>query len=154
MPLYADGRKKVRNNLAAIQAGEKPKLVKIGYFTREQITGINEIRCTRNLPPLLSEIVFRGSHLYRSRCVKDGYSIDHVLDQIENALSEGSEVDSLTTSTVLRNSFRRTDHKGNQVTDEAVFECTARYPYAELFSVIPKGDGRPRSGKAKGPLDE
>lgn len=44
----------------------------------------------------------------------------------------------------MRNLNKRKDYNGKLVNDEAVFECTARYPYAELYSVIPKGDGRPK----------
>ena len=50
--------------------------------------------------------------------------------------------------------IREWTDNGNLVHDEAVFECTGRYPYADLYSVIPKGDGRPRLKKAKGPLEE
>jgi len=42
---------------------------------------------------------------------------------------------------VLRNPDQRMDHNGIFVNDEAVFECSGRHPYAELYSVIPEGDG-------------
>jgi hypothetical protein len=42
----------------------------------------------------------------------------------------------------MRNPNKRLDHDGIPVNDEVVFECTGKYPYATLFSVIPRGDGR------------
>jgi len=128
--------------------------VKIGFFSAEQLTHSNEARAARRLPVLLPEIVFHGVHLYRSRCAKDGYTIEQVLEQIQSAFSDSSAVDFSASSSVMRNPNKRMDHNGNLVQDEAVFECTGRYPYADLFSVIPKGDGRPRLKKAKGPLEE
>jgi len=86
--------------------------------------------------------------------MKDGYSIDQVLEQIQSAFSDASVVDFSTSSSVMRNPNQRADHKGNLVNDEAVFECTSRYPYADLYSVIPRGDGRPGVRKEKGPLEE
>jgi len=106
------------------------------------------------LPTLRPEIVFHGSHLFRSRCVKDGYTIDQVLEQIQSALSDVSQVDFSTSSSVLRNPIKRMDHNGSLVTDEAVFECTSRYPFADLFSVIPTGDGKRGPKHTKGPLEE
>jgi len=128
--------------------------VRIGFFTPEQLFCINEARTLRGLSALLPEIVFHGLHLHKSRCVGDGYSIEQVLEQIKSALSEGSKVDFTPPSSLLRNLQERTDHNGKPVYDEAVFECTSRYPYAELFSVIPKGDGKPGRQKLKGPLEE
>ncbi|MDR3752864.1 MAG: hypothetical protein P4K93_09305 [Terracidiphilus sp.] len=154
MPLYADGLRKIRRNLAEARSGLRPRAVKIGFFTAEQLAGINEARAERGFPALLPEIVFHGAHLYRSRCVRDGYTIDQVLEQIQSAFSDSSQVNFSASSSIMRNPDQRMDHNGNLVHDEAVFECTGRYPYADLFSVIPKGDGRPGLKKAKGPLEE
>ena len=44
--------------------------------------------------------------------------------------------------TSLMASQPRDDGYGKQVRDHAVLELTARKPRVELFSVIPKGDGR------------
>jgi len=141
MPLFADGLSKIRRNLLRIQAGEKPRLVKIGFFTPEQLAQINEARVSMGFPVLQPEIVFHGSHLYRSRCVKDRYTLDQALEQIESAFSEASVVDSSRPSVVLRNPNKRVDHNGATVQDEAVFECYGRMPYAELYSAHPEGDG-------------
>jgi hypothetical protein len=154
LPLYADGLRKIRHNLAQAQSGLRPRAVKIGFFTDEQLSHINEARAVKGFPPLLREIVFHGVHLYKSRCVKDGYTIDQVLGQIQSAFSDSSKVNFSASSSIMRNPIQRTDHNGNPVHDEAVFECTGRYPYADLFSVIPTGDGRPGLKKAKGPLEE
>jgi len=144
LPLFADGLKRIRRNLVQIQSGEKPRLEKIGFFTPDQLIHINEARIANGFQPLLPEVVFHGAHLYRSRCIKNGYSIDQVLDQIESAFSITSVVNFSPPSSVMRNLNKRKDYNGKLVNDEAVFECTARYPYAELYSVIPKGDGRPK----------
>lgn len=154
LPLFADGLRKIRLNLTLVQSGQRPKAVKIGFFTAEQLTLINEARTSKGFPALLPEIVFHGAHLYKSRCAKNGYSIDHVLEQIQSAFSDLSEINFSAPSSLLRNPYKRMDHNGNLVNDEAVFECTSRFPYADLFSVIPKGDGKPRPQKAKGPLEE
>lgn len=86
--------------------------------------------------------MFHGLHLYRSRCERDGYTIDQVLEQILSAFSESSVIEFSAESSLLRNPVGRIDHHGDLVHDEAVFECTARYPYADLYSVIPKGDAK------------
>lgn len=74
--------------------------------------------------------------------VKNGYSIDDVLDQIQSALAEQAKLIPTHRSTVLQNHTNRIDRYGNVVHDEAVLECTARNPRAQLYSVIPKGDGK------------
>jgi hypothetical protein len=93
LPLFADGLRKIRRNLIQAQSGQRPKAVRIGYFTAEQITRINEFRVSRGYLALQPEIVFHGMHLYNSRCRKDGYTIDDVLEQIQSAFSETSEID-------------------------------------------------------------
>ena len=50
--------------------------------------------------------------------------------------------------TSLMASQPRDDGYGKQVRDHAVLELTARKPRVELFSVIPKGDGRQKNDKA------
>jgi hypothetical protein len=149
MPLYADGLKKIRRNLLQVQGGQKPWVAEIGYFTPNQIAQINEARTAMGFPALRPEIPFHGSHLFNSRCIKDGYTIEQVLEQIQSALSETSLVDPSRPSVVLRSPNKRADHNGIQVNDEAVFECSGRHPYADLYSVVPVGDGlrgRPKRG--------
>jgi len=141
MPLYADGMKKIRRNLLQVQSGQKPWVAKVGFFTPDQITQINEARISMGFPALLPEILFHGSHLYQSRCVEDAYTIDQVLEEIESAFSADSVVSPSRPSVVIRNPNKRRDHNGMLVNDEAVFECSGRQPYADLYSVVPVGDG-------------
>jgi hypothetical protein len=154
LPLFADGLRKIRRNLTQAQSGLRPRAVKIGFFTGEQLALINEAFISKGFPELLPEILFHGTHLFKSRCERDGYTIEHVLAQIQSAFSDESEIVLSASSTMIRNPHKRMDHNGNLVNDEAVFECTARRPYADLYSVIPRGDGKPRLQKAKGPLEE
>ena len=154
MPLFADGLRRIRRNLVQIQSGQRPKLEKVAFFTSQQLKQINLVRAAMGFPPLLPEIVFHGTHLYRSRCERDGYSIDQVLVQIESAFSETSILHFSRASSVMSNPITRIDHNERVVKDEVVFECTARHPYADLYSVIPKGDGRPNLQKTKRPLEE
>jgi len=73
--------------------------------------------------------------------MEDGYTIDEVLEQVTSALGDESKVlDEI--NTVLCSSQERKDSAGRMVRDEAVFECTQKYPHPELWSVIPKGDGK------------
>jgi len=141
MPLYADGMKKIRRNLLQVQSGQKPWVAKVGFFTPDQITQINEARISMGFPALRPEILFHGSHLYQSRCIKNPYTIDQVLEQIQCPLSDASVVDPSRPSVVIRNPNKRMDHNGMLVNDEAVFECSGRKPYADLYSVVPVGDG-------------
>lgn len=92
-------------------------------------------------PALRPEILFHGSHLYNSRCVENPYTIDQVLEQIESAFSANSLVNPSRPSVVIRNPNKRQDHNGMLVNDYAVFECSGRHPYADLYSVVPEGDG-------------
>jgi hypothetical protein len=149
MPLYADGLKKIRRNLLQAQSGQKPWVVKVGFFTPEQITQINEARTSMGFPALRPEILFHGSHLFKSRCVENPYTIDQVLVQIQSALSDASVVDPSRPSVVIRNPNKRMDHNGILVNDEAVFECSGREPFADLYSVFPNGDGLKQKPKRR-----
>jgi hypothetical protein len=154
MPLYASGLRKIRSNLLQIEAGQKPFIVAVGFFTPEQLCQINAARISSGFPALRPEIKFHGGHLYRSRCLKDSYTVDQVIEQIESAFSKESVVDSSRPSVVLYNPTPRMDREGNLVTDKVVFECTGMYPYALLYSVVPKGDGKKKPTKATGSLGE
>jgi hypothetical protein len=155
MPLYASGLKKIRRNLLQVQSGQKPWVAKIGFFTPTQIAQINAARIAMGFPPLHPEILFHGGHLYDSRCVKDHYTIDQVLKQIVSAFSDAAVVDPSPPSVVIRNPNKRIDHNGKLVNDEAVFECSGRKPHADLYSVVPVGDGlKQKPTKTIGPLGE
>jgi hypothetical protein len=141
MPLYANGLELIRANLELLKAGERPKVVSIGYLTEAQHQGINAIR-EKEGQPLLGEplVLFMGRHLYESRAIKDGYSIDDIMEMVESAMSDQSVPQGSTKMTGMMNHTRRADAYDNQVRDMAVFELYAKRPKAELLSVIPKGD--------------
>jgi hypothetical protein len=132
-----------------VQSGQKPCVAKVGYFTPEQITQINKARISMGFPALRPEILFHGSYLFDSRCVKNLYTIDQVLEQIQSALSDASVVDPARPSVVIRNPNKRMDHNGILVNDEAVFECSGRKPFADLYSVVPNGDGLKQKPKRR-----
>ncbi len=89
-----------------------------------------------------------GRHLYNSRVVKDGYTIDAVLMQIANALDERSRHVQTQRATLIQDRVGRTNSFGEIVRDEAVLECSAKYPRPELLSMIPKGEIAPHERKA------
>lgn len=130
----------LRENLQRLQVGKGPRLVVIGFLTQTQVDEINAKRSTEGLPPISAEVVFVGKHLFNSRVVEDGYSIDDVIDQIESGMAGSSVVASNPARAMIENPVPRADRYGNLVSDRVVFECTGRYPRAELFSVTPKGD--------------
>lgn len=145
MPLYANALQLIRANLELLKAGERPKFVSIGYLTDAQHQGINAIREKEGKPLLDGPLVlFMGRHLYESRAIKDGYSIDDMMVMVENAMSDQSVAQGSNKMTGMMNHTRRADAYGNHVRDMAVFELYAKRPKAELLSVIPKGDTRNR----------
>jgi hypothetical protein len=153
LPLFADGLKKIRKALELAAAQKWSPFQKIGFFTPEQLADINALRQRAGREPLVPTIVCNGKHLYESRCVKDGYSIDEVVEQTEIAFDRASEAANQGWATVLRSTSDRFNEEGNAIRDELVFECSAKHPNASLFSVIPRGDGRGPAAKKK-PLEE
>jgi hypothetical protein len=96
------------------------------------------------------EILFYGRHIYESRVLRDGYSVEELLDQIASAMDAASDVAQHPGMTVLQNLHGRADRYGNLVKDLAVLECSAHHPRPELFSVMPKGDkNKPDKNKPK-----
>ena len=93
-----------------------------------------------NLEPVVAEVLFFGSHIYQSRCVRDGYTLDDVIDQIVSAMDSASVLVGNLPMQAIENPNLRADRYGNQVHDRAVFECMSRHPRPELFSIMPKGD--------------
>lgn len=141
MPLLENALDLIRANLVTVAGGTKARPVVVGHFTTAQHAEINLVRSEQGLPALESpEIVFLGGHLYKSRVIKDGYTIEDVLLQIQYALADTAEVKANSWMTATKSTVRRRDGYGNEVLDEAVFELTQRKPRAELFSVAPKGD--------------
>lgn len=138
MPLYTNALELIRSNLEQLRDGERPKFVAIGKLTDQQLLVINQKQEQAGMPTVqCNEILYMGRHHYNSRAIKDGYTIDDLLKQIESALSESSIVEN---NKVLKSITLRDDGYGNKVEDRAVFEMTAKRPKMELFSVIPKGD--------------
>ena len=115
-------------------------MVVIGTLTEQQLADINRERQLGNYPPIDPEVVFIGSHAFRSRIASDGYTIDDVVDQIASGMDRASVVLRTLKMTAMENPNPRTDRYGNSVHDRVVFECSVRHPRPELFSVIPKGD--------------
>jgi hypothetical protein len=140
MALNADAEARIRNNLEALRDGKRVKPVSVGTLTAAQLAVINNYREKKHqLPPIEADVVFFGSHIYERRIATDGYSIDDVIDQIQSAFRDTSRVIN-GTMTALRNPTNRADRYGNSVRDEVVLECSRKYPKAELYSVVPRGD--------------
>jgi hypothetical protein len=140
MPLRTEAAALIRANLEQIAAGRKARLVEVGALTPKQLADINKHRAAQGLIPISGEVVFIGKHIYQSRIEKDGYMIEDVIDQMSSAMQSDSLVLDTNKMTAMENPNLRTDRYGNKVRDRAVFECTARHPRPELFSVVPKGD--------------
>jgi hypothetical protein len=140
MPLGENVENLIRKNLQYIRNGRRARPFVIGCFTQVQLAAMNAERAGRNFPPMKEQVMFIGGHVYESRIEEDGYSVDDVIAQIASGMHEtcvfrvGPKMNSLISCTP------RDDGYGNHVLDEAVFECTTKYPRAELLSVIPKGD--------------
>jgi len=155
LPSYPNAKEMIRRNLEALQAGEWVPRVIVGRLTKAQIEAVNALQAAEGLPLSIDEVVFVGRHIHKRRIVEDGYTIEDVLNQIESALDEGSEVIATQYMTAIRNPVARTDRLGNLVHDEAILECSRYRPNPDIFSVMPKGDKiKPQkqnpAGKAKG----
>jgi hypothetical protein len=142
MPLYIGARSLIRANLQALKEGRRAPIIAIGVLTDRQRDAINEKRVGSGWKPVEAEILFVGRHIYQSRVRRDGYTLDDVVDQIANALDAVALVVAPSKMTAIENPNVRSDGYGNQVRDRAIFECSARHPKVELFSVIPRGDVR------------
>ena len=140
MPLNGYAKELIRRNLEALQAGQRVPRITVGKLTKVQIDAINVQQAAEDLPLSIDEVVFVGRHIFKRRIVGDGYTIDDVIDQIESALSEGSEVIATEYMTAIKNPMARRDRLGNLVHDEAILECSKYRPNPDIFSVVPKGD--------------
>jgi hypothetical protein len=140
MPLYPDAEKLIRRNIALIKRGVKPSAVLIGFLTNRQLLDIHTYRASRHWEPINDQIVFVGCHVYDSRVIKDGYSDDDLLGQIESAFSERCRYISTPKMTVLQNPQQIESGYGCKVRVEMTLECSVRLPRSELFSVVPRGD--------------
>ena len=150
MPLNENAEKRIRKNLQYIRNGRKAHSVVIGSLTEIQLAKMNEERAQRGFPPMDSKVVFVGQHIYDSRITEDGYSVDDVITQITSAMDESCVFHANPKMNSLVSETGREDGYGNSVLDEAVFECSVRYPKPELLSVIPKGDkNKPKDAPKK-----
>ena len=143
MPLYQNAEPLIRGNFGVIKRGKKPRRVAIGYLSEDQLESINAHRGGSNMDAIESVILFQGRHVFESRVDRDGYTEEDVIKQIFSALAEESVLLLSPKMTVLQNPQKRDDGYGSRVNDQCVLECTSRYPRAELYSVIPKGDRKP-----------
>lgn len=140
MPLFVKSLDQIAANLRLLARGDRAPMIAIGCFTAEQFSELNRQRAGASLHLLLqNEILFIGRHLYNSR-IKDGYSIEDIVRQIESAMATSSIPQSSEIATYMQNPAARDDGYGNLVHDRAVFEMTSKKPKAELYSVMPKGD--------------
>jgi hypothetical protein len=139
MPLSDDAPALIRANLEQLQTGNRVRLVVIGTITDAQLEAINDERRTHGHPPIVAEVVFLGRHVHQSRIERDGYSIDDVIDQIASAMEAAAVVLQTATMTAMEAGASPADRYGNLVRDRVIFECSARHPKPELFSVVPRG---------------
>jgi hypothetical protein len=149
MPLYPHAIDLIRRNLEALEAGQRVPRVAVGRLTKVQVEAINAQQAAEDLPLSIDEVVFVGRHIHKSRVLGDGYMIDDVVDQIQSAMSEASEVIANEYMTAIKNPVARPDRLGNFMHDEAILECSRYRPNPDIFSVIPKGDKiKPKKEKA------
>jgi hypothetical protein len=154
MGLNQDAESLIRSNLElaatwfALERTARPRqpIVRIGELSEAQLTKINQQRQQEELPPVVAAVLFDGRHLYESRCIEDGYTIDEVIEMVFVAFNDGAHV-APGWSTVLVSPEARVNNAGKSIRDEAVFECHGRLPHPELRTVIPRGDGKDHSKK-------
>jgi len=141
MPLHTAAIGLIWENLRQIHMGYRPQSVVIGELTVDQLAVMNIARTQCHYPPMEREVIFLGKHIYSSRFLRDSYTICDIVDQISSAMSPMAiMLDSLKMSS-MQNPNPRADRHGNvEIRDVAVFECSARYPRPELYSIVPKGD--------------
>ena len=156
MGLYQDAENLIRSNLElaarwfALEraARRRQPIVPIGELSTAQLAQINQQRHEEELPPVVAEVLFDGRHMYESRCIEDGYTIDDVIEMVLTAFNDQARV-APGWSTVLVSSITRVNKAGKTIRDEAVFECHGRLPHPELRTVIPRGDGKDHSKKKR-----
>lgn len=140
MPLRPNAKKLILKNLLKIHHGRRARPVPIGDLTDIQLRDLNAERERRGMQPMKHEVKFVGAHIYDSRVRQDGYSFDDVIAQIYSAMGETAVFSENPKMSGLVSTVKRDDGYGNSIIDNGVLECSMRYPYPELYSVIPKGD--------------
>ena len=146
--LLPNARLNLKNHLLAVESfyktgvKSKPIRIQIAELTLVQFVQLNEKRSATNRPKLNTQLIeYDGRHHYKSRR-DQGYTIDDMIDQIVSALDSDSIVEQIGHYVNLVNPNKRNDSYGKLVNDAAAFNVDTRWQNAELFSVIPKGDGR------------
>ncbi|MCW3539332.1 hypothetical protein [Burkholderia cenocepacia] len=143
-PVKDGALKDARGLLEALARGERPKPIDIGNLTQQQFDALNAARAKNGMPPFESpDVYYRGTHHYNSRVTDQvpPYGIDDMLQQIDSGMSAQSRVVTGGRSPVLENPTARINESGVPVNDAAVLNY-GRGGQPELFSVIPRGDGR------------
>jgi hypothetical protein len=87
MPLLPNAERLIRGNFSVIKRGKKPRRVTIGHLTQQQADAININRKERGFQALSGEIFFFGTHIFKSRVIKDGYTEEDVLKMIGTAMA-------------------------------------------------------------------
>ena len=154
MGLNQDAENLIRSNLElaakwfSLERTARPRqpIVQIGELSEAQLITINQQRQEEELPPVVASVLFDGRHMYQSRCIEDGYTVDEVIEMTSLAFNDGAHV-APGWSTVLVSPKTRVNNAGRSIRDEAVFECHGRLPHPELRTVIPMGDGKDHSTK-------
>ena len=143
-PVKPGALKEARGLLGRIAAGERPRPIDIGTLTPEQFQAVNDARAKSGMPQFTTpDVYYRGTHHYDSRVTSQvpPYSIDDLLQQIASGMSADSRVVTAGRSPALQNPTPRINETGVPVRDQAVLNY-GRDGNPELFSVVPKGDGR------------
>ena len=144
MPLLANAKHLILKNLLKVHHGRRAWPVVIGCLTEVQLADLNAARQRRSFKPMVAQVVFVGNHIYDSRVRDDGYSFDDVIAQVLSAMHETAVFSESPKMSGLVSSIEREDGYGYRVIDNAVLECSMRFPRPELYSVIPKGDNPPK----------
>ena len=117
MPLFKNAAQLIRSNLEEISAGKRVRRAEIGALSEDHLAQINAFRFANGFPPIIATVVFIGKHIHKGRIVRDGYTVDDILDQIESAMQPCAELQLTETGTALQNPNRRADRYGNSVRD-------------------------------------
>jgi hypothetical protein len=107
MPLFNEAFALIRANLDQLQKGYRPRIVLVGALTEVQREAINQERKSHGHSLVGGEVVFLGRHIYEGRVVRDGYTIDDVIDQIASAMDFAAVVRQATALTTMENPYPR-----------------------------------------------
>jgi hypothetical protein len=142
MPLYPDGKDRIRAQLERIDCGDKVWALDVGRLTDEQFAALQQLKADLGHPiPESPELVYLGRHHYKSRVIGDGYEIEDLVSQVEAAMAVDSMIEAEKHMTALVSAHRREDGYGFRVRDRMILELQQRKPKGEIYSAIPKGDG-------------